>query len=169
MKMKHGLIGLGVAMGLFLAACDSGDGVTAVNSTDLIGKWNMTQQEFHSVTKVSGGSVTIPDQKYDTVENLAGQGDYVEFKNDNTYSANFPSNGNGAAKTSAIAAVETGTWSVAGNTVTTISSDKKDTLAMVAAISGKSGTFTASKTESSVEAGYTYSMSYTAIFTATKE
>lgn len=165
-KMLGITLGL-VGFGLLLAGCDSSSGGTAVSNDDLVGKWVINKEVtkgFFSYTPTGGQEFKI---NIDTTQTYTGSDYYVEFKADKSYSANYPSS-NQTTKRSAASAVETGTWSISGNTVTTISS-VGDTSAVQAAISGKSGTFTVSLHETMNDSDGVYVNSIDATISATKQ
>ncbi|GEM_PF-4363155 len=167
--MKKHIFGLGILAGacLMILACNSGDGVTAVSSTELVGHWNFTRAEFHYTSKTTPAVAGVPDYKKDTVMDVTGKGNYIEFKNNMTYVANLPTISLGFAKAVA-AKVDSGTWSINGNTLTTISV-AKDTVIAAVSISGASGTFTASLNDSSTDAGETTTTSFSSVFVGTKQ
>ncbi|MDB5050027.1 MAG: hypothetical protein JWO30_3098 [Fibrobacteres bacterium] len=162
MKMKNGLIGLAVVMGLFLAACNSGGGSTApIASGDLIGKWFYRKAVTKGTIKTS---FTIGTQKYDTTEVLdttatyTGSVNYIEFKSDNTYNSNRPDNpGIGAPKASAVAALENGTWTTSGSTLTLVSSANVTTKIDQVAVSGNDLTGTLNVDTTATSGGFSYS------------
>jgi hypothetical protein len=166
---KH-ILSLGFAgiLCLGFAGCEKGDGVTAVSQGDLVGRWNFTSihAKYHSTITVNGKTNSY-DQ--DTTQSLAGKGNFAQFNQDLTCSADIPLLALGLGKRSAAAAVVTGTWSVSGNTITLISTDKQDTVALAAAVSGTSGTFTIAN-ESSFDEGAdgTYKTTSTSEIKATK-
>ena len=156
MKLKHGLIGLSVVLGLFLTACEPGGGsTTPVAAADLIGKWLYRSEVAKGTIKthaVIAGQTFDTTTTIDTTHTYTGSEYYIEFKSDNTYTANSPEM-NGAAKASAASALETGTWAVSGATLTTISTTK-DTAVVNVAISGTTLTGTMAIDDTNSEGTY---------------
>ena len=158
MKLKHGLIGLSVVLGLFLTACEPGGGsTTPVAAADLIGKWLYRSEVAKGTLKSHGviaGQTIDTTMSLDSTTTYTGNTYYMEFKADNTYTSNSPDMGE--AKVSAQAPIENGTWSVSGAILTTITADKKDTTKVNVAISGTTLTGTMVIDESSTYEGITY-------------
>ncbi|MDB5105177.1 MAG: hypothetical protein JWP91_2866 [Fibrobacteres bacterium] len=171
MKIKNGLIGFSLVLGLFLAACDSGDSTAPVGSGDLVGKWfyrkGVTQGTIHATGTFAGvkyDSTTV----IDTTETWTDNTYFIEFKSDNSYTANSPEDiGGGSPKISSVAGMETGTWSVSGSTLTTISSEK-DTTKLNVAVSGNNLTGSIVFDSTQTENGFTITSHVTATLTLSK-
>ena len=170
MNRKMGWMGWVAGFGLMLSACNSGDGVTAVNATDLEGKWNFTKAELHFSSKTTPANERFPDYKVDTVINANGLGYFIEFKHDKTYTSNTPPVPSKFlfGKAGAAAVTETGTWSTSGNSVVLVTSDK-DTSAFQVSISGKPGTFSAGAVDTMSQETYKVVSTSSSTITATKE
>jgi hypothetical protein len=155
LTMKKTLMACLLGLGLVMVGCNGdGDGATAVSEGDLVGKW-------YYKTGVSKGYFRALDDKgketfrinIDTTETFPANTYYIEFKSDKTYTANTPDEdiGEAVAKRAALFGdLENGTWSVSGNTVTTISTDG-DTSKVAAKINGNSASFTFSVDESETD------------------
>lgn len=168
MKTAVKWMGILAGFGLMLAACNSGGGgATAVSEADLTGKWILNES-------TSKGSISIKDAKgkvlistnFDTTITYPGVAYYLDLKADHNYTANYPNLGFG--KVAAVAPVETGTWSVSGNTLTTITTDR-DTVKTQATVSGKSGTFLMKYYESESDDEGSFVTDIDNTFSATKE
>ena len=157
MKLKNGLIGFAAAMGLLLGACNSGgDSTSPVAAADLIGNWFYRSSETKGSIRSQftvGGKTYDTTTVIDTSETYTGNEYYIEFKSDSSYTANSPDVGPEAEKSTAAADLETGTWSVSGSTLTTISSDK-DTAKVNIAISGNTLNGTMAIDTTSAEGGF---------------
>ena len=171
MKTAAKWMGILAGLGLMLTACDSGgDGATAVSETDLTGKWFLSKSD-------SKGSISIKDAKgkvlfssnFDTTITYPAATYYLDLKADHNYTANYPPNpALGIGKVSAVALMESGTWSVSGNTVTTITTDG-DTVKTTATVSGKTGTFLVKYYESESDEEGSFVTDIDNTFSATKE
>lgn len=154
LKTKGWIAGL-FGMSLLLAACNGGDGATAVSEADLVAKWYFKRsvaKGFIRTVDASGKELFRFNVDEDTT--YAGNTHYIEFVANHTYTANYPEDAGDIPLKRAARPIETGTWSVSGNTVTTISSEG-DTSKVAAAISGSNATFTLdmSVSESDPETG----------------
>lgn len=144
-RIKSTLAGL-FCIGLMLAGCNGGDGATAVAEGDLIGKWILTSFQSKGYMKLTifGTPQTIP---LDTTETYTDNANYYDFKADHTFTANTPEPdmGAGLGLEKAAAGLESGTWSLSGNTLTTISTEsgstESDTMDIKVSLSGADGTF----------------------------
>jgi hypothetical protein len=159
-----------LGMGLLAGGCDSAGGAAAVSQDDLIGRWEFTTLKMHSHYEITVNGKTNSTNT-DTTQSLADQGNFLQLNQDLAFSANIPIELFGLmGKTSAAQAgfPVTGTWSVAGSVVTLVSTDKKDTLAFGASVSGSKGSFTLSDESSGVEGGYSYKSTMTGTIESTK-
>lgn len=158
------------AMGLLLAACNGGGG-TAVNEGDLIGKWTLTKQasKGYMKTTINGTETT---RNIDTSRTYAGDTYYAEFKENKTYVANIPPPllFGGLGRVGIAAAPDSGTWSVAGGTITCLSGSGayQDTLKLSADISGKSATFSTKNQYSYSEGSIKYETDIDISYSGTK-
>ena len=170
MKNAIALIGLLLGMGMFVTGCESSGSGTAVNQDELIGRWDFTSLKLHTVYQVTVNGKT-QTSNMDTTKSLADQGNFIQFNQDLTCSANVPYELIGLmAKRSAAAlgAPLTGTWSLAAGVVTLVSTNKQDTLAFGASVSGTSGSFTITAEDSGNEEGYVYKSTMTGTISSTK-
>jgi len=129
-KLNGSLLGC-FGLGMLMMACDSGTGSGGgggnLTEADLIGKWNVTSTHEKGWRNDDAGN----KQDVDTVESVPSGTSTVEYKSDKTVSINFGGFG------------ISGTWSIKGDSVITISSFAgfADTSSAFASITGKSGTF----------------------------
>ncbi len=170
MQKKHGLIGLAALFALVLSACNSSGGSTApVSAAELIAKWLYRSESIKGSVHTKGtyaGQTIDTTTVIDTSNTYTGADYYIEFKADNTYTANSPESP-ASAKRSAAQAPETGTWSAAGAELTTISSTK-DTSKVNVAISGSTLTGTMMYDETNSEGPITYTSHATITIGLTK-
>lgn len=127
LKFAAGYLGLG----LFLAACNGGDGDggTAPTTAELTGKWLLREVATKGHFTMKMPPIIDTTVHYDTVETYTGSTYYMEFKADNTYESNMPEpeGPEGVEKRAASPVLETGTWSLQGRVLTTVSNPDKDT------------------------------------------
>ena len=164
-------IGILAVLGLMLTACSSGGGgSTAVSEADLTGKWILNQSHaIGSISARDGAGKVLFSLNIDTTILYSGSAYYLDLKADHGYVANYPPNpALGIGKVSAAALMETGTWSVSGSILTTITTDG-DTVKTKATVSGKAGSFLVKyyESETDEEGGFVTDIDNT--FSATKE
>jgi hypothetical protein len=170
-KIAAGFLGLG----LLLSACNGGDGATAVNEGDLIGKWLIRSDissGYMRATDPTGKEVFKMD--LGDTNTYTGSTYFFDFKADHTYTANTPNYTTGEAFPKAAGLqLESGTWSVSGADLTLIGSETgattKDTVTVQAAIDGTNATFSLSIDEKETTAEGSMEMKLDAVMKAVKE
>lgn len=145
-----------------LSGCNSDDGATAVPSPELLGKWLFTKAELFQQETATKNGVVVSDEKFDTTMDVTGKGYYLELKASSKFEANFPVIfDRSAEKVSAVSGLQTGSWSVSGNTLALIDGTDffADTVLVSVSITGASGVFTLNNihelTEDSTKTTYT--------------
>jgi hypothetical protein len=129
MKFAAGYLGLG----LLLAACNGGgDGGTAPTAAELTGKWLLREVATKGRMSMKFPPIIDMDTTWDTTESYTGSTYYLDFKADNTYESNMPESETPGdlEKVAASRVLETGTWSLEGKVLTTVSNPDKDTAKM---------------------------------------
>ncbi len=121
-------------LGIMLAGCNSssGSGLGPVDMASLVGKWRIETMKHEGTMRIT--TTTPPHDTTTALKDSAIYTDstyYTQFKSDMTFIANQPSLG--LPKLTSRSAVLTGTWSLAGSTLTTIykstpTATKTDTL-----------------------------------------
>ncbi|MBN2036375.1 MAG: hypothetical protein JW768_06495 [Chitinispirillaceae bacterium] len=140
------------------------DNPAGPSNNDLIGKWVFSKAVTHMSITGGGMSMTI-----DTTINFTGNNDYIELRSDNTYTVvsdedwSLPKK---AMNKTAYSSTETGTWSLSGSSLTTISTEG-DTTVVTVSQSGSSATFSQSLNEYDPDLDMT--ISGTTVLHATKQ
>ena len=166
------LLGLGLAAALI--GCGDGDGGTAATEGDLVGRWYFTRSVSDGYSRaVDSEGEELFRFNFDEDTTYPANTYYIDFAANKTYTAKFPESedteealGKRAAQS---ADVETGTWSVSGGKLTTVTAEG-DTSVLSASIDGSDAKFTFSVNESETdpEDGYTYEADFDIIFYAKK-
>lgn len=143
-RMKRCVGGL-FGLGLLLAGCNGGgDGAAAVPESELVGKWffkSAVSKGFTRAVDSTGREVFRYDIDEDTT--YPAKLHFIDFKADKSYLADRPELGGSdinAKRSAQPAGLESGVWSVSGNTLTTASSDL-DTTRFSIAVNGSDATF----------------------------
>lgn len=159
-KMRFAAVYLG--LGLLLAACNGGDGDggTAPTTAELTGKWLLREiaTKGQMTMKVPAMGIDTT-QSFDTTETYSGSTYYMDFKADNTYESNMPDvemDDGGLGKRGV--ELETGTWSLDGKVLTTVSNPDKDTAKVNVTLDGSNLTAKFSMDTTESDSGVTMSM-----------
>lgn len=147
----------------------------SVSEAALLGKWEFSKQRtagYMTFTPTGGTPVKVD---IDTTEFFSVAEDYyIRFDSSHAYQAHFQDSvattpkRAARAKRSARAALETGTWTLSGNVVTTVSS-AGDTTHITAALDGSAATFKVFLNETIPDTGGVYVTSLASTISATKQ
>lgn len=174
MKNKVATCLLGLGLAATLVGCGDGSGGTAATEGDLVGKWNFTRSVGEGYTRVlDGDGEEIFRFNLDMDTTYPANKHYIEFAANKTYTANFPESEDTeealGKRAALLPAEETGTWSVSGGKLTTVSSDGI-TSVLSASIDGSDATFklTVDETETDPESGNTFDADFEITYYAKK-